>query len=540
VAQKTAYGKEWFPAIYARLSDEDDRKGVSLSIEHQLEILREFVKRSGWHTPKEFFDDDKTGTDFNRKGFQDMYAEAKSGSVNVIAIKDTSRFGRNWVQSGMYFEAIEEMGVRFVSLEESLDTIDPKCPALKMLPFYFIFNEWHSQTTSEKIRTVLKHNAQSGKYRATYAPYGYVKDPDDKHKLLVDPIAASIIRRIYEMRLQKLSYGAIVGTLNKEGVPSPSAYRAETGGKPNIMSRRGQWSKDCLTVIFQNPAYRGDTANGKKTVVSYKNHTRVRRPMSEWIIVENTHEAIISREDWQKCFDMMTTLGRVRRTKESEVLPFTGLLVCADCGCSMRHNHSYYMLKSGEKRRHDGYNCSMYYTSGNTACFSHYISEKDLIEIVLGDIRKKAGFILHDENAARERFHALKSKSDGTRRNADKAALNKVVKRLAELERLIQAAFEKSVLDGAFSETFEDMARRYEDEKRDLTARAERLTETVEQHDRTQNDVDTFIALMEKHVNITEIDRAAAVELIDHITVSASSVKPREITIYYNFVGNVE
>jgi hypothetical protein len=387
---------------------------------------------------------------------------------------------------------------------------------------------------------VLKNNAQNGKYRATYAPYGYKKDPDDKNHLLVDPYPAGVIRRIYEMRLQKFSYGAIIGTLNREGISSPSAYRSETGGKPNIMSRQGKWSKDCLCVIFQNPVYRGDTANGKKTVVSYKNHKQIRQPMSEWIIVENTHEPIINREDWQKCFDMIKSLGRVRRTKESEILPFTGLLVCRDCGHSMRHNHSYYTLKSGEKRRHDGYNCALYSTSCNTACSSHYISVKDLAAIVLDDIREKAGSVLQDEQAARERFYAIKSQSDGVRINADKAALKKTVKRLAELEKLIQAAFEKSVLDSAFSETFEGMARQYEDEKRELTARAEQLEATIDRHSRTENDVDTFISLLEKHVNITELDRATAVELIDHITVSAGAVKPREITIYYNFVGSME
>jgi DNA invertase Pin-like site-specific DNA recombinase len=331
MAQEAISNKEWKPAIYARLSDEDSRAGVSLSIEHQLDILRNFVREHGWPEPRVFYDDDKTGTDFNRKGFQDMYAEAQNGSINLIAIKDTSRFGRNWVKSGDYFEKIEDMGVRFISIQEGIDTIDPKCPALKMLPFYFVFNEWHSQTTSEKIRAVLENNAKKGQYRASFAPYGFIKDPDDKHKLLIDPVAASVVKRIYEMRLQKYSYGAIVSRLNHDGIPSPSAYGVANRGKTtNVVSRGGKWSKDCLNILFQNPAYKGDTANFKKRVISYKNHKQIRQPMSDWTIVENTHEGIVSREDWDKCFAMMKTLGRVRRTKESEMLPFTGLLRCAD------------------------------------------------------------------------------------------------------------------------------------------------------------------------------------------------------------------
>jgi DNA invertase Pin-like site-specific DNA recombinase len=339
--------KQWQPAIYARLSDDDGRAGVSLSIEHQLEILKAYVQDKGWQPPKVFYDDDKTGTNFDRKGFQDMYSEAQKGNVNVIVIKDTSRFGRNWVKSGDYFEKIEEMGVRFISIQEGLDTADPNCPALKMLPFYFIFNEWHSQTTSEKIKTVLANNAKQGKYRTSFAPYGFQKDPNDKHKLVVDPYSASIVKRIYELRLQKYSYGAIVNILNDEGVLSPSAYCISVHGKStNVASKQNKWTKDSLNVLFQNPAYKGDTANGKKTNASYKSNKRIRQPVSEWIIVENTHEPIVSREDWQKCNDMIKTLGRVRRTKESEILPFTGILVCPDCGYQMRHNHSYYTLKS--------------------------------------------------------------------------------------------------------------------------------------------------------------------------------------------------
>lgn len=534
----------WNPAIYGRLSDEDrDNKvnGVSLSIDHQIDILKKFVKDKGWQEPKVFFDDNRTGTDFNRKGFQDMYAEAQNGNINVIVIKDTSRFGRNWVRSGDYFEKIEEMGVRFISIQEGIDTIDPKCPALKMLPFYFIFNEWHSQTTSEKIRTVLANDAKSGKYRTTFAPYGFRKDPEDKHKLVIDPYAAGIVRWIYEMRLQKLSYGAIVGTLNAKGILSPSAYSIEVNGKATtVPSRQGKWNKDSLNIMFQNPAYRGDTANGKKTAVSYKNHTRVRQPMSEWIIVENTHEPIVSRDDWQNCYDMIQSLGRVRRTKESEVLPLTGLLVCPDCGYKMRHNHSYYTLKSGEKRRHDGYNCASYSSQGKTACTNHYLSEKDLVSLVCEDIRQNAGKVVQDENAARERFYAIKAQASGTKINADRNALKKVNKRLAELDKLLQAAFEKSVLGGASSELFTEYARKYEAEKQELMKQAKQLSASIEQQSKTESDVETFIALMKKNVNITELDRATAVELIDHITISASTVKPREIEIYYNFVGNVE
>ena len=532
------------PAIYARLSNEDldkDTKKNSLSIEHQLDILKGYVREKGWEPPKIFYDDDRTGTNFDRKGFQDMYAEAQSGNINVIVIKDTSRFGRNWVQSGVYFEKIEEMGIRFISIQEGLDTADPKCPALKMLPFYFIFNEWHSQTTSEKIRAVFSKQAEQGKFRARQAPFGYIKDPNDKHKLIIDPYAASIVKRIFEMRLEKWSCGAIARSLNNEGIISPSGYYSEKYGVKNHLTRINQWSRGSVIQLLENPAYCGDVVHNKVSCVSYKNQKQIRQPSENWIIAKDMHEPIVSREDFQKCADIKKSLGRVRSTKSDYISPFTGLIKCADCGYKLKRSNQPYTVKSTqEKKTLYFYNCGTYMRKGKTACTSHYISENDLRKIVLDDIRKIAGEVIQDEAAARERYYTIKARSSGTKLNADRTTLKKVSKRLAELDKLLQAAFEKSVLGSDTSNIFVEYARKYETEKQELTGQAQILSASIEQQSQTENDVEIFIALMKKYSNITELDRATAVELISHITISASAVKPREVVIYYNFLGNVE
>jgi len=264
------------PAIYARLSKEDaeaKKKDKSLSIEHQIDILTNYVKEKGWQAPKVFYDDNKTGTNFERKDFQAMYNAAKRGEINVIIIKDLSRFGRNTSKSLQYFDEIEQMGVRFISIQENIDTDDEDSPTLDWLPLFFTFAEFHSRNTSKKIKAVLANNAKQGKYRASYAPYGYQKDPNNKHKLVIDPYSASIIKRIYEMRLQKYSYGAITNILNNEGILSPSAYCKSIHGKStNTTSKQNKWTKDSLNVLFKNPAYKGDTANGRKAVISYKGY----------------------------------------------------------------------------------------------------------------------------------------------------------------------------------------------------------------------------------------------------------------------------
>lgn len=518
---------EWYPGIYGRLSDEDGRTGVSMSITNQIDILTGFVKEKGWNTPKIFYDDNRTGTNFDREGFQEMYRAAKEGIINVIIIKDTSRFGRNWVKSGEYFEKIEEMGVRFISIQEGIDTADPKCPALKMLPFYFIFNEWHSATTSEKIRAVIQKQAEQGKHINYLAPYGYDKDPDDKYKLVIDPVVAPIVRRIFEMRLQRMPYNAIARTLNSEGVLSPSGYNEEKHGLQFKKARINKWSANSIIEITTNPLYCGDVVRNRVGRISYKNHKNVRKSEDEWIIVKDMHEPYISREDFQACADIRKEKVRVRSTREATVSAFTGLLICPDCNYRMARSSQYYDLKTSDETKVKAvYNCGVYMRMGKDACSSHYIVESDLEKLVVDDIREIADEILQDENAIRKRFYAIKAKSSGSQLNADKTALKKVKKRLAELDKLLQAAFEKSVLGGESSEMFTGLAQKYKGEKEDLLAQVNRLTLSIEKQSRVENDIDIFISLMKKHANITSLDRDTALELIDYITISAFAVTP--------------
>ena len=535
--------KQWIPAIYARLSKEDEKaksgkNDVSMSIEHQIDILKEFVKGKGWQEPKVYFDDDTTGTNFERENFQRMYAEAQKGHINVIVIKDTTRFGRNNTQSNVYFDKIVEMGVRTIFIQEGIDTIDPKTE--QMLPFYFIFSEWHSKSTSEKVKATFKKQADKGKFFSTYTPYGYERCPNDRYKLIVDPYPASVVKRIFEMRLEKLSFGAIVRALNKDGILPPSGYTANKKGGENKRSRINQWSESSVVQILDNLVYCGDIVNNKVGSVSFKNRKKVKQDKEDWIIVKDMHEPLVSREVWQKCADMRTNVGRVRSTKEKQVSPFTSLMKCPDCGYKMQRKSTYYTVRgTGERKVIYGYNCGTYTRTGKTACTTHYISENDLTELVIADIRNKAVGVLKDENAARQRFYALKSQASGTQIKHDKNALRDINKRLAELDKLIQASFEKMVLGGGLAETFTEMARKYEAEKQELTKQAKQLSTSIDKQSQTENDVELFIALIKKYANITELDRTTTAELIDHITVSASAVKPREVVIYYNIIGDI-
>ena len=219
------------------------------------------------------------------------------------------------------------MGIRCISIQESLDTADLKCSALKMLPFYFIFNEWHSATTFEKVPTVFKKQAEQGKHFSGSAPYGYVKDPADKYKLIVDPYAAGVVKRIFELRLQKMGYRVIAKMMNVEGFLSPSGYKAENRGFKPGRTHADKWSLCSVIMILNNPTYCGDIANGKVENISYKNQNKQKKPMDEWIIAKDMHEPIVSREVWQKCQAMREgESNRIRNTSSEGVVPFSGLL----------------------------------------------------------------------------------------------------------------------------------------------------------------------------------------------------------------------
>jgi antitoxin component HigA of HigAB toxin-antitoxin module len=408
-----------------------------------------------------------------------------------------------------------------------------------MLPFYFIFNEWHSQTTSEKIRAVFQKQAEQGKYRANRPPYGYEKHPEDKYKLIIDPVTAPTVKRIFEMRLEKKSFGSIAKTLNNEGVICPNAYSAEKYERVEKKPKANKWSTGSVILIINNPTYCGDVVQNRVGCASYKNQKQMKKSPDEWVTVPNMHPPLVTREDFQKCQDMREDVGRVRSTQYAEITPFTGLIKCPDCGYTLTRTSTYYTIKgTGEKKLLIAYNCGAYANMGKTACSSHYILEKDLKELVMADIREKASEVLIDENAARERYYAIKAQSNGSQLQTDRNALQRVNKRLAELDKLLQAAFEKTVLGGESAELFAGLERKYQAEKQELTAQVRVLSASIDKHSKTERDVDTFIGLMKKHADITDLDRATAVELIDHITVSASATTPREIVIYYNLIGS--
>ena len=291
--------------IYVRLSKDDERAGESLSIENQKLILTKYCAEQGWNIVDTYVDDGYSGTSFDRPAVQRLLEDAKTGIINLIIVKDLSRFGRNYIQVGQYIDYIfPTYNIRFIALNDNVDTLNGNSTAMDMMPIMNVFNEWHAANTSKKIRAVIEANCKAGKYRTTYAPYGYIKGDNPNRLPVIDPPAASVVKRMFEMRAQGVSPKHIAETFNSEGIKVPSDYLAERLGRPNHWVTNHLWSGTRIKTMLHNPTYLGHLAQMRTTTVSYKNHKTVKKDQSDWVIIENTHEPIVSQELWDKCREM--------------------------------------------------------------------------------------------------------------------------------------------------------------------------------------------------------------------------------------------
>jgi len=366
--------------MYVRLSKEDLRQGESLSIENQKAILLKHVVEQGWNLVDIYIDDGYSGGNFERPGFQRMMQDVQSGLVNIILIKDMSRFGRDYIEVGRYTELVlPKLGCRQVALHDGMDTATET--GSDFIPFKNLFNDFYLRDCSRKVKAGKRAMAERGKFGGSYAPYGYKLSHDENNTLLIDENVAHIVRRIYAMRVGGIGPQRIGALLTAEGVPSPSVYVGVKRGSLN--SPDGVvWCDGTVRRILTNEAYIGNMVQNKTQNLSYKNKAIKHNSSEEYIRVCGTHEPIIDMETWNECQRLMQARRRVRNTKEEKPHLFAGLMVCADCG---------YAMSATPRTRKDGsryvrYVCGKYSSCGKAACESHSIREDTLCELVRYDL----------------------------------------------------------------------------------------------------------------------------------------------------------
>ena len=337
--------KTYNVGIYCRLSNDDERDGESVSIENQKMLLQNYVRQMGWNEYRTYCDDGYSGTNFNRPAVKQLIEDAKAKRINLILVKDLSRFGRNYIEFGQYTDYLfPSLGCRFIALNNGIDT-ESHNGSTDVMCFLNLFNEFYSRDTSKKVKAVKRACAENGKFMGTYPAYGYKRDPADKHHLVIDEESAPMVRRIFDMRASGMGFRSIAAALNEENVLSPGTLYYQRQGRADPRNVSHKWTETTVRSLIRSEVYIGNMVQGKSGTLSYKSRKLVSKPEEEWIRVEGTHEPIISREIWETV--VRIDQKKVRKTPLTDGIRsiFTGLVYCADCGFKMRNHREIHLQR---------------------------------------------------------------------------------------------------------------------------------------------------------------------------------------------------
>ena len=536
--------KTYNVGIYCRLSNDDERDGESVSIENQKMLLQQYVLERGWNLVDTYIDDGYSGTNFQRPGVQRLIADAKAKRINVIIVKDLSRFGRNYIEFGQYTDYLfPSLGCRFIALGNGVDT-ENQNGSNDVMCFLNLFNEFYSRDTSKKVKAVKKACAENGKFMGTYPAYGYKRDPEDKHHLIIDEETAPVVRRIFSLRATAIGFRKIASILNEEGIQPPGVLYYQRKGQGDPRQVNHKWAETTVKMITRNEVYIGNMVQGKYGTMSYKNRKLVSKPEEEWIRVEGTHEAIISRELWDTVAAI--DLGHVRKRKTSDGVSsiFTGIVCCADCGFKMRNQIERFTYKDGRPGRYSSFLCGNYARSGKSVCTIHTIYENALTQIVLADIQEKARYVVHDREHLMERIIRLKDKESHSLLASWEQELKVTTARLRELEKLMQNLYEDKYTGVIPQGVFQTLMQKYETERATKAAALPELEQKVRRQRESQMDVNRWATVIARYTDITELDETILFELVERIEVGETQVidgaKVRDVKVFYRYVGNID
>ena len=531
-------------ALYMRLSRDDESYGDSVSIETQRTILRRFAEENNLHVVGEYIDDGWSGTNFDRPNFQRMMQDVEAGKVNCIASKDLSRFGREHIMMDYYLEFVfPEKGIRYIAVSDNEDT---EKGLSDFVPFKNLFNEWFAKDTSRKVKNSLHAKFLAGERTFAYAPLGYKRDPDVKNRLVIDEETRWIVEKIFDLAFHGAGAAKITGILLDEQVPTPGWLNyTRYGTFANIYAdapekKRYAWTVAQVKSIVKNETYIGNSVHGIQTNISYKNKKKIRKPPEEWLRIENTHEAIVSKEVFERVQEQIASRRRKMKTATTQI--FSGLVKCADCGWSM----SYGTNNSNSKPFHY-FVCTNYRQHGpkHCDCTSHYIRYDTLYAYVLSRLQYwSAQSDMGEEHLKRQLLHANDREQQRMVKMRD-AELKRSQKRQKELDRLFSKLYEDWAAERITEYNFKVLSEKYQTEQAEVLEKIERLQAELDTEQQTVVNIDQWIGLIQHYAHPEELTAEMLNALIEKIVVHEKTVgedgeKEQTDDIYYRFVGKID
>ena len=540
--------EEKITALYERLSRDDDNAGDSNSIVNQKKYLESYAQQRGYTNCRHYTDDGWSGGNFERPAWKQLVADIEAGKVAHVIVKDMSRAGRDYLQTGFYTEVFfRQHGVHFVAIANGVDSDDQN--SNEFAPFLNIMNEWYLRDLSRKQKTAIRVKGESGKPTTNCAIYGYKKDPENKYHWLIDEEAAAVVRRIFQLTIEGKGPYDIARILFDDKIDTPAVYF----GKQNkgVWKSKEEfpnpynWSGYIVGQILSKPEYMGHTVNFRSHKQSYKDKNAVMNPKEDWLIFENTHEAIVDAETWELAQKLRKTPRRHDTLGEAN--PLTGLVFCADCGAKM--------YEPSLKRRHGEQSLSVrtftivppirwHIRSAPHACSGHYIRSKVLRELILETIRAASTFAISDRDAFLEKVRSASQLRQAEAAKETKRRLNKEKKRISELDTIIKKLYESFAVGRITGERFDSLLAEYEAEQKALTASVSEMETQMSAFAEDTDRAKQFLELAKKYTDFSELTTPMINEFVEKIIVHAPEKidgdRVQEVEIHLRFIGQFE
>ena len=522
--------------LYERLSRDDNMDGESYSIGNQKKLLIKVAKEKGYTNLVHFFDDGISGVTMDRPGFADMIQQLEQGKAAAVFVKDLSRLGRNYIEVGRLTEEFfPNHDIRLVAVSDNIDTDEGEN---ELAPIRNLFNEWYARDISKKRRISNKIKGNAGEPMGQ-PPYGYIKDPENPKRWIVDEEAAQIVRRIYRMTLEGVGTEQIAAKLEEDGVLTPRAYWQSKGinrpGKVKDLPPT-HWNSSSVIKMLSVQEYCGDILNFKTYSKSYKNKKRLENDRENWAIFKDVHEPIIERAVFEQVQQKRGKM-RKRQAKDGERSMFSGLLVCADCGSNL---HFHFNQGNPEIKY---FNCSNYKGNRGTCGSTHYVRVDFLEQVVLGEIRRLTKYAgLYEDDFLKEVIGHSRQAEETERRLKEKE-LKSLLARDDELDGLFERIYEDNVSGKLSDDRFAKMSRRYEEEQKELSEKIKKLRSEIEKQNSRATSTDMFVSIVRKYTRARKLTPRMLNELVEKIEVyNAEKIDGewvQRLRIHYNCVGEM-